>query len=113
MRDIPARFLLQRSQFAAKELGYFLRAQGVVASAIKTLKFATASFAEQEPLGLFALGADRCRCIFGHVTHAESGVSVGYSLSPITAEDGAVMKKSVRGRPIVVCSVRDSATNTP
>jgi hypothetical protein len=46
--------LLQRSQFAVKELGYFLRAQGVVASAIKTLEFATASFAEQEPHGLFS-----------------------------------------------------------
>jgi hypothetical protein len=92
--DNPTQALLQRSQFAAKELGDFLGAQGIVALAIETLEFAAARLAKQKSHGLFALRAERRGCVLGHGTLTlDQARAITDSLSPIIAEDGAVMSK--------------------
>jgi hypothetical protein len=79
-----------RTQFSRQELRDIGRAKRIVAIAIKALEFAAARFAKQKSHGLSALWTDRRWAILGHGTHADQA-RVLFSLSPITAEDGAVM----------------------
>jgi hypothetical protein len=59
--------------------------------------------------GQQVVGTDRRRSILEHDAHAGSSASTVYSLSPNTAEDGAVIRKIHKVEIISVCPVAESA----
>ena len=68
--------LLYRLQFTSEQSIHVLRFQRVIALAIETLKFLTASFGDQEAHGLVTLRTKWRRGISRHGAHAKWGASL-------------------------------------
>jgi hypothetical protein len=73
--------LLQRPQFAGKELGDLRGPQRVITGAIETLEFATARLPKQEAHGFAVFGTDWRRVFLGMTPHAGSGASTGLTVT--------------------------------